>query len=319
MDTDSDGNPVRDSIFERTLSTSEPVYNEERLITRPDGQQIWLSLNGVPLHESSGDIISVIFAFEDITERKEYECELEASNERLEQFAYAASHDLQEPLRMVSSYLQLLENRYRDDLDEDAEEYIDFAVDGANRMQAMIESLLKYSRITSGGDPLKPTDTEAVLEDVLNDLHLRIEETDATITTIELPTVPADAEQLAQVFQNLLSNALTYSGSDPPQIHVSAEQVEGKWHFSVTDEGIGIDPDYHDRIFDVFERLHTNGDEGKDGVGGIGLALCERIVQRHGGDIWVESTPGEGSTFYFSIPSVQERQLEPTVHPSSSE
>lgn len=225
--------------------------------------------------------------------------QLEASNERLEQFAYAVSHDLQEPLRMVSSYLQLLERRYADELDDDAEEFIDYAVDGAERMRAMIESLLKYSRVATGGEPLTPTDADEVLDDVLDDLQLRIRETDATVTADDLPTVTANGEQLAQVFRNLISNALRYSGDEPPRIHVGVEQTDDAWQFSVRDEGVGIDPEYHDRIFDVFEQLHGNGQNS--GTGGIGLALCERIVERHGGDIWVESQPGEGSTFAFTL------------------
>ena len=239
--------------------------------------------------------------------------QLRTSNERLEQFAYAASHDLQEPLRMVSSYLQLVETRYAADLDEEAQEFIDFAVDGADRMRAMIESLLKYSRVTTGGESLEPTDAEAVLEDILDDLQLRIKETDATITTDELPTVTADASQLAQVFQNLLSNALTYSGTEPPQVYVSAERTDGKWRFSVADEGIGIDPEYHDRIFEVFQRLHTDEEEAEAGAGGIGLALAQRVIERHGGEIWVESDPGEGATFYFTIPITEEQQSESTT------
>jgi len=231
---------------------------------------------------------------------------LKASNERLEQFAYAASHDLQEPLRMVSSYLQLLESRYADDLDEDAEEYIEFAVTGADRMRAMIESLLEYSRVTTRGDPLEPTDTETVLEDVLDNLRPQIEETDAAITVDELPTVNADADQLGQLFQNLLSNALKYSGDEPPKIRITAERTGDEWQFAVTDEGIGIDPEYHDRIFTVFEQLLI--DEDGKGAGGIGLALCERIVERHGGEIWLESERGAETTFYFTLPASPERQ-----------
>jgi signal transduction histidine kinase len=240
---------------------------------------------------------------------------LEASNERLEQFAYAASHDLQEPLRMVSSYLQLLERRYADDLDEDAEEYIEFAVTGADRMRAMIENLLKYSRVTTRGDPLEPTDTEAVLKDVLDNLHLQIEETDAVITVDELPTVNADADQLAQLFQNLLSNALKYSGDEPPKIRITAERTGDDWQFAVTDEGIGIDPEYHDRIFTVFEQLRI--DEDDKGEGGIGLALCERIVERHGGEIWVESERGTETTFYFTLPASPEGQPTTPAEPPS--
>ena len=226
---------------------------------------------------------------------------LRTSNERLEHFAYAASHDLQEPLRMVSSYLQLLDDRYRDELDEDAREFIGFAVEGADRMRAMIENLLTYSRITSRSGPLEPTDAEAALETALEDLRRRIEETGASITSDELPTVTADGDQLEQVFQSLLSNALSYSGDAPPRVHVSAERGEACWRFSVADEGIGIDPAYHEQIFEVFEKLQER--ESNVGSGGIGLAVCERIVERHGGDIWVESAPGDGATFYFTLPA----------------
>lgn len=313
--TDADGNPVEGGIVQEILTTGDAVYDTERQITSTDGQQVWLLVNGAPLFDSSGDMTGVIVAFEDITERKHLEEELKgtvanlkASNDRLEQFAYAASHDLQEPLRMVSSYLQLLENRYADNLDDDAEDFIDYAVNGADRMRAMIENLLEYSRVTTGGGPFEPTDTEAIFEDVLDDLQLQIEETEAMITTDELPTVPADANQLTQLFQNLLSNALTYSGESPPQVHVSAERTNDVWQFSVADEGIGIDPEYHDRIFAVFEQLHAGGD--RSGAAGIGLALCERIIERHGGDIWIDSEPGEGTTFYFTVPAADGPQSE---------
>jgi signal transduction histidine kinase len=229
--------------------------------------------------------------------------ELETANERLEQFAYAASHDLQEPLRMVSSYLQLLESRYEDDLDEEAHEFIDYAVDGADRMRAMVESLLEYSRVTTRGGALEPTDAEAVLEDVLDDLQFRIEETDATVTYDDLPTVSADPEQLGRVFQNLVSNAIEYSGDAPPRVHVSAERTGEAWCFSVSDEGVGIDPAYHGRVFNVFEQLNASEDGIDPGAGGVGLALCERIVERHGGEIWVDSEPGDGATFYFTVPA----------------
>lgn len=311
--TDADGNPVGEGVVGKILMTGEAVYDVERQISRADGERVWLSVNGAPLRDPSGETTAAIIAFEDITDRKHLEQELketvnrlETSNDRLEQFAYAASHDLQEPLRMVSSYLQLLETRYVDDLDEDAEEYIEFAVDGAERMRAMIESLLEYSRITARGDPLEQTNVDAVLEDVLADLRLQIEETDATITADELPVVTADREQLAQAFRNLISNALKYSGDEPPRVHVSVERTVDAWQFSVDDEGIGIDPEYHDRIFTVFEQLQTDQDDS--GAGGIGLALCERIVERHGGEIWVESEPGEGTTFSFTIPESPQQQ-----------
>lgn len=234
-------------------------------------------------------------------EQREHERRLEASNERLEQFAYAASHDLQEPLRMVTSYLQLVERRYSDTLDDDGEEFIDFAVDGAERMREMIDGLLQYSRVETGGNPFEPTALDAVLEEVLRDLRLQIDEQDAEITAEKLPCVNGDESQLRQVLQNLLSNAITYSGDEPPDVHVSAGRRGREWVVRVRDEGIGIDPADHDRVFTVFDRLHSR--EKYDGTG-IGLALCRRIVERHGGDIWVESRPGQGSTFSFTLPAL---------------
>ncbi|PGF16726.1 histidine kinase [Natrinema sp. CBA1119] len=225
--------------------------------------------------------------------------ELEASNERLEQFAYAASHDLQEPLRMVSSYLQLIERRYADELDADGREFIDYAVDGANRMSEMIDGLLEYSRIDSQGDPFEPVDLDAVLEDVLTDLQMMVERSDAEIAAEPLPKVQGDPHQLRQLFQNLLSNAIEYSGDEPPREDITAERSGGTWEISVRDEGIGIDPDERDRVFRVFQRLHSR--EEYEGTG-IGLALCRRIVERHGGEIWVDAEPGEGSTFTVTIP-----------------
>lgn len=241
-------------------------------------------------------------------ELEEVNRRLEASNERLDQFAYVLSHDLREPLRMVSKYLQLLENRYEDDLDEDAEEFIAFAVDGADRMQAMIDSLLEYSRISTRGNPMEPTDAEAVLNDVRRDLRFRIEETDATITADNLPTVHADPDQLAQVFRNLLTNALRHSGDEPPRVHVGVERMEEAWRFSVRDEGVGIDPAFQDQIFQLFEQI---GDEQEDtGESGVGLAICERIIDRHDGDIWVESEPGEGTTFSFTLPIHRDQEAD---------
>jgi len=231
---------------------------------------------------------------------------LRRSNDRLEEFAYAASHDLQEPLRMVSSYLQLLENRYSDELDEEAREYIDFAVGGADRMRAMVDSLLEYSRVTSRGETREATDAEAVLQDVIDDFKLRIEETDATITVDdELPTVTADPDQLGQIFRNLVSNALEHSGDEPPQVHVGAQCTDGECQFAVADEGIGIDSEYHDRIFKVFEQLATDEERSEPGASGIGLSLCRRIVEHHGEDLWVESELGEGATFYFTFPEAE--------------
>ncbi|MFC6825858.1 sensor histidine kinase [Halopelagius fulvigenes] len=225
--------------------------------------------------------------------------ELEESNERLKRFAYVASHDLQEPLRMISSYLRLLERRRADELDREAREYIDFAVDGADRMREMVEGLLSYSRIDMHDPAFEPVDCNAVLEDALNDLRIRVEESDAVVSAGELPTVVGDANQLEQVFSNLISNAIKYS-DEPPRVDVTAERRGDRCVFSVADEGIGIDSEYLDQIFEIFNRLHSN--EEYRGTG-IGLTLCRKIVNHHGGDIWVDSEPGEGTTFYFTLPT----------------
>ncbi|WP_267643194.1 PAS domain S-box protein [Haloarchaeobius amylolyticus] len=234
-------------------------------------------------------------------EREEMVDALAESNERLEHFAYITSHDLQEPLRMVSNYLQLVESRYADDLDEDGQEFIEFAVDGANRMRDMVDDLLAYSRIDTEAESFEPTDTEAVVDRALQNLEMQIQDEDATVTVGSLPTVQADANQLEQVFQNLVSNALKYRHDErDPEVTIDASREGDEWVFAVEDNGIGIDPDMHDRIFEVFERLHTHDEYSGTG---IGLALCQRIIDRHDGQIWVESDRDEGSTFKFTIPA----------------
>ena len=229
-----------------------------------------------------------------------YAAELERSNKELEQFAYIASHDLQEPLRMVTSYLQLLERRYKDQLDESADDFIGYAVDGAARMQRLIQDLLTYSRVSTRAKPIEPTNCADVLNHALANLKLAVEESGAAVTFDDLPTVAADATQLIQVFQNLIGNAIKFCHKDPPRIHVSAKRKGSNWLFSVCDNGIGIAPEHTERIFLIFQRLHTR--EEYPGTG-IGLAVCKKIVERHDGRIWVESQPGEGSTFYFTIPA----------------
>lgn len=231
--------------------------------------------------------------------------ELQRSNTELEQFAYVASHDLQEPLRMVGSYTQLLSRRYKGKLDADADEFIAFAVDGVTRMQRLINDLLQYSRVGTKGREPEPTDSTVVLERALANLGMAIEDNKATVTHDPLPVVMADDRQLEQLFQNLVGNAIKFHGVEPPRIHIRAERSNGCWMFAVKDNGIGIEPQYFDRIFQVFQRLHTM----KEYPGtGIGLAVCKKIVERHGGRIWVESEPGKGTSFQFTMPAAGKGQ-----------
>lgn len=228
----------------------------------------------------------------------QYASDLARSNAELEQFAYVASHDLQEPLRMVASFTQLLAKRYRDKLDQDAREFIDFAVDGATRMQALINDLLAYSRVGTRGKPFKPTDGEAVFKMAVDNLARSIAQSGAIITHDPLPTISGDEVQLIQLFQNLIANALKFHGQEPPQVHISARQQDGEWVFAVRDNGIGMAPEQQERIFAIFQRLHHRSEYPGTGVG---LAICKKIVERHGGKIWVESEVGRGSTFYFTV------------------
>jgi two-component system, sensor histidine kinase and response regulator len=242
---------------------------------------------------------------EEIAQREKIEIELKktmealkSSNLELEQFAYIASHDLQEPLRMVASFLQLLASRYKDKLDSNANEFIDFAVEGASRMQKMIQDLLEYSRIQTQGKQLEKTDTSEILSHIISNLQTKIEETGTIILSDKLPVLIGDESQLKRLFQNLITNAIKFCIDKKPQIFISAKQENDEWIFSFKDNGIGIDQQYQNKVFQIFQRLHTREEFGGTG---IGLAICKRIVERHNGKIWFESKPGEGTTFYFTI------------------
>jgi len=241
---------------------------------------------------------------------KELISKLRIANSDLAQFAYVASHDLQEPLRMISSYLQLLSKRYSGHIDKDADEFINYAVDGANRLQRMINDLLTFSRVGTRGKLFAKTDVDVVLGFALTNLEIAIEEAHARITHSDLPTVKADEVQLLQLFQNLIENAIKFRSDKPLAIHVSAERGDGEWIFSVKDNGIGIDPQYRDRLFVIFQRLHS---AAKYPGTGIGLALCKRIVERHSGRIWIESELGKGSTLRFTIPDKKEQPVADTL------
>jgi len=236
----------------------------------------------------------------DITERKRIEDELKRSNTELEQFAYVASHDLQEPLRAIAGMVQLLQKHYHGKLDEQADEYIEFTVEAADRMRKLINDLLTYSRVDRFGNHFVETDIEKVLETALTNLRVAVEESQATVTHDPLPALMIDATQITQIFQNLLGNAIKFRGERPLQIHIGAQEVDNTWRFEVRDNGIGIEPQYFERIFGVFQRLHTRHEY----LGtGIGLSLCKKIVERHGGSIWVESEIGQGASFCFTLPN----------------
>jgi signal transduction histidine kinase len=232
-------------------------------------------------------------------ELKEANTNLLYSNRELEQFAYVASHDLQEPLRAVNSYAQLLGRKYQGNLDAKADKYLGYIMEGATRMQQLINDLLDFSRVGTRGKELKPTACEAILSRVLENLQVAIAESQVLVTHDPLPTVMGDETQLNQLFQNLIANAIKFRREEPPRVHVSTEQRENEWVFGVRDNGIGMEPEYFDRIFTIFQRLHSRAEYPGTG---IGLAVCKKIVERHGGRIWVESELGVGTTFYFTIP-----------------
>lgn len=290
--------------YKKRLSGKEVSNKYEIELFSRDGRKIPIETSASVIeYEGRPADIAIL---RDITERREAEEklkqtleELSRSNSELEKFAYITSHDLQEPLRMVASFLQLLEHRYKDKLDEDANEFIAFAVDGANRLKGMIKDLLTYSRVGTRGKSFELFDSKEALDLALINLKMAIEESNAVITNDLLPNIMADRSQLIQLFQNLIGNAIKFRGKALPRVHVSARQEGSDWIFSVRDNGIGVDPKYFNRIFDVFQRLHSRDEYPGSG---IGLSICKKIVERHNGRIWVESQPENGSTFFFTIP-----------------
>jgi len=294
------------------LERHEPFFDFELEREGPDGNSIWLSVTGEPVFED-GTFRGYRGVGTDITERKRAQSvlraaydELARSNAELQQFAYVASHDLQEPLRMIGSYTQLLERRYGDKLDSDAREFMAFIVEGATRMKQLIEDLLAYSRVGTRGKELRPVQAQSALDRALVNLRASVESSGAQITHDALPEVSGDDTQLTQLFQNLIGNAIKFRKQDEPlRVHVGVQDAGEDWRFTVSDNGIGIEPQYFERIFMVFQRLHTRDEYPGTG---IGLAICKKVVDRHRGRIWVESAHGEGSTFIFTLPKIQKGQ-----------
>jgi PAS domain S-box-containing protein len=292
----------------RLLSREIPSYSIEKRCLRKDGRVIWVRVTSSLPSGRDRPIEWRITVVEDITHDKQAEEalkrtaeELARSNQDLEQFAYVSSHDLQEPLRMVAGYLQLLSERYKGQIDAKADKYIAYAVDGASRMSTLIRDLLAYSRVSTRTEPMSPTSSQEALDFALKNLHSAIDESGAAVTHDRLPVVRADKTQLTQVFQNLVGNALKFRDPDrPPRVHVAVREDQGQWLFSVADNGIGFEQQYEEKMFVIFQRLH--GRANYPGTG-IGLAICRRIVERHGGRIWARGEPGQGSTFFFTLPS----------------
>ena len=296
-----DRNTVRGNA-ERMLKGNHSLGYEYRIVTK-QAKVKWVMETVAPIfYQGRRAILGNLI---DVTEHKQIEerlkqitAEMQRSNNELEQFAYVISHDLREPLRMVSSYTQLLAKRYSSKLDADADEFIAYAVDGAKRMQALLHDLLEYSRVGTRGKPFTWVDCKEVVEQAIANLKIAIEENGASVTYDALPTLMGDEGQLVQLFQNLIGNAIKFHREEPPCVHISAQRKHNVVAFSAKDNGIGIDPQYRQVIFEIFRRLHTR--EEYPGTG-MGLSICKKIVDRHGGHIWVQSQLGQGSTFNFTI------------------
>ena len=303
--------------FHQKVCGQRALKPYERRFIRTDGAELWVELRDVLVRDSKGDVTGMRTALLDITERKRMADslaiqaeKLRRSNEELERFAYVASHDLQEPLRMVASFTQLLSQRYSGKLDQTADRYINYAVDGAKRMQQLITDLLTYSRVNNKQIDICPIACAALLDSAMANLQVAVEESGTSVVRETLPEICADKGQFVQLLQNLIGNAIKFRRQDrAPLIHISALDQGDNWRLSVRDNGIGFEPKHSERVFEVFQRLHTRTEYPGTG---IGLAICQRIVERHGGKIWAESEPGVGSKFHFTIP--KNGRKEPTNH-----
>jgi len=297
---------VREGFGQCISGEIEPMEYFENIVSTKSGTVRLIAWHNTVLKDDEGNIVGTLSSGEDITERKKREEELhnlteelKRSNADLEQFAYSASHDLQAPLRGIEGFIKLLSKRYKGKLDAKADEFIEFTIEGVQRMKMLIKDLLEYSQIGTKNKNFSSVDSSIPLALALANLQRSIEENKAAVTYDALPNVLADSSQLSRLFQNLIGNAIKFHGNELPKIHISAELKGEEWIFAVSDNGIGIDPKNFDRIFSVFQRLHTR--EEYEGTG-IGLASCKKIVERHGGRIWVVSEIGKGTTFYFTLP-----------------
>ena len=296
------------------IKTKKTVTNVVMGVYRPSSMdRVWLLVNAEPLLDERGKVKEVICSFSDITERKAVEekltwlyqsleiraLELATSNADLERFLYIATHDLQEPLRLVSSFTQLLKKKYEKQLDSQAIEYINYAVEGATRMKKLLLDLLEYSKFSTSNKEFSDTDMNGILQNVSKSFSNELENSGAELIIPDLPIIKANASMMTQLFENFISNALKYRSTKKPVIKVGCKENEDNFLFSVSDNGIGIAPEYSDKIFALFKRLHNNNET--DGGTGVGLAICKKIVELHRGNIWVESEQGKGSKFYFTI------------------
>jgi PAS domain S-box-containing protein len=318
-----EGRAIHETIRETERERIESIYRKILEGESSESEQSFfgraLKVYHIPIRNDEGEIIYGMVMILDISDLKETQSELEKrahelqrSNDELERFAYVASHDLQSPLRTIASYLQLLEMRYKDKLDKEAMEFIDFSVGGAKRMQTVISELLNYSKISSSHKPFTKNNLHEIVTEVVKNLDGNIRATEATVEVSDLPALVCVPGQMYQLFQNLIDNGMKFVKERKPIVKISATELEDEWEFKVSDNGIGIKEEFREKIFQIFQRLHTQTEYPGTGVG---LAICKKIVEIHGGKIWVNSRIGEGTTFHFTV----SKHLESTKRPLISE